>query len=135
MIVIDTSVWIDHLRGRSTSQVRAFRALVRGKERVATVGVVRMELLRGVHEDDRGVLLEQLDTCHFLDTDREDFDVAADLYRAARSAGISVRNSIDCLIAASLIAATCVRAKVPLLHSDSDFDKLASVSDLRVVAV
>lgn len=128
MIVVDTSVWIDHLRDRSTPQVLAFRELVRRRERIATLGLVRMELLRGAHEDDRERLRQQLDACQYVEIDSEDFDAAADLYRAARTAGRLVRNSVDCLI-----AATCVRTAVPLLHADSDFDKLASVSDLRVL--
>lgn len=72
---------------------------------IATTGVIRMELLRGAAS-----------SIH-------------DELRTSFSAGDAVRNSIDCLI-----AATCIRTGTPLLHADADFDKLAAVSDLRVVA-
>ena len=57
---------------------------------------------------------------------------AIDLYRSARRAGITVRSSVDCLI-----AACAIRHGLPVLHHDRDYDLLAGVSPLvakRVVA-
>ena len=52
---------------------------------------------------------------------------AADLYRSARRAGLTVRSSADCLIA------TCaLRNHLSVLHRDRDFPALAQVSPLRV---
>ncbi|MGI8594900.1 MAG: PIN domain-containing protein, partial [Solirubrobacteraceae bacterium] len=59
----------------------------------------------------------------------EDFVLAAALYRRARSAGVTIRKTLDCLI-----AAPCVRTNAPLLHADADFDRLASCTELRVFA-
>jgi hypothetical protein len=56
-----------------------------------------------------------------------DYEQAALLYRNCRRAGETVRRLIDCLIAAHAI-----RAKVPLLHADSDFDVLARHSALEI---
>ena len=58
------------------------------------------------------------------------FEEAATLYRAARRAGVTVRSSIDCLIAASALA-----HDLEVLHSDRDFDLLASVSALQSRAI
>ena len=57
----------------------------------------------------------------------DDFALAAGLYRAARAAGVTIRGTIDCLI-----AAPCVRTGAPLLHTDADFDRLASCTPLRI---
>ena len=57
----------------------------------------------------------------------DDFALAADLYRTARGAGVAVRKTLDCLI-----AAPCVRTGAPLLHADADFDRLASCTPLRI---
>jgi predicted nucleic acid-binding protein len=57
----------------------------------------------------------------------EDFALAAALYRGARAAGVTIRNTLDCLI-----AAPCVRTGAPLLHDDADFDRLASCAPLPV---
>jgi predicted nucleic acid-binding protein len=57
---------------------------------------------------------------------------AAELYRTARRAGVTVRSSVDCLI-----AACAIRHRVGVLHVDRDFDALARVSPLiaqRVLA-
>jgi len=57
-------------------------------------------------------------------------EAAVDLYRAARRAGLPVRSSVDCLIAASAL-----RHDVGVLHHDRDFSALAKVSPLRQRAV
>ena len=57
----------------------------------------------------------------------DDFRRAAALYRGAWRKGITIRRTLDCLI-----ASVCIREEVPLLHADADFDRLASCSDLQV---
>ena len=57
----------------------------------------------------------------------QDWEVAAQLYRSARSRGLTVRSSIDCLI-----AAVALRTDIPVLARDRDFEALAEVSDLVV---
>jgi predicted nucleic acid-binding protein len=57
----------------------------------------------------------------------DDFALAARLYRTARQAGVTIRKTLDCLI-----AAPCVREGAPILHSDEDFDRLASCTSLEV---
>ncbi|HEY1277089.1 MAG TPA: PIN domain-containing protein [Thermoleophilaceae bacterium] len=54
---------------------------------------------------------------------------SASLYRTARGHGVTVRKTLDCLI-----AAPCVRTGAPLLHADADFDRLASCTPLRIYA-
>lgn len=58
---------------------------------------------------------------------RDDYGLAAALYRQARRAGVTIRKTLDCLI-----AAPCVRAGVPILHSDRDFQLLASCTALKI---
>ena len=60
---------------------------------------------------------------------RAAFDQAADLYRAARRAGLTVRSGIDCLI-----AACALRHGLEVMHRDRDFDTLARISTLRTRA-
>jgi predicted nucleic acid-binding protein len=54
------------------------------------------------------------------------FEEAAELYRSARRAGITVRSSVDCLI-----AVCAVRNSLEVLHRDRDFNELERVSPLR----
>ena len=56
------------------------------------------------------------------------FEEAAQIYLTCREVGLTIRSSIDCLIAACAIA-----HRVPILHDDRDFDHIAAVSPLRAI--
>lgn len=129
MIVADTSVWIDVLNDNDTPQaVRCVELIERG-EPVALTDVILTEVLQGLRSEREAQLVErQLRAFPILRLGGlEDFLLAAELYRTARRAGITIRKTLDCLI-----AAPCVRTGAPLLHADSDFDRLASCSPLRI---
>ena len=129
MIVVDTSVWIDVLAGRRTRQARRCVELIEGGDPVALTDVIFTEILQGLGSDDEAELVERhLRAFPILRLeDVDDFALAARLYRTARQEGVTIRNTLDCLI-----AAPCVRTGAPLLHADADFDRLASCSSLRI---
>jgi predicted nucleic acid-binding protein len=129
VIVVDTSVWIDVLAGRRTRQARRCVALIEGGEPVALTDVIITEVLQGFRSEDEAQLVERhLRAFPVLRLERlEDFALAASLYRAARREGVTIRKTLDCLI-----AAPCVRTGAPVLHADADFDRLASCTSLRV---
>ena len=129
MIVVDTSVWVDFLGGRRTRQALRCVELIEGGEPVALTDVIFTEVLQGLGSEDEAELVERhLRAFPILRLEGiEDFALAASLYRAARSQGVTIRKTLDCLI-----AAPCVRTGAPLLHADADFDRLASCSPLRI---
>ena len=87
-----------------------------------------MEVLAGARDDEHLNLLRQLlSRATILPTEPIDYDAAATLYRAGRRQGKTIRKLIDCLI-----AAVAIRANVPILHLDADFDGLATISKLRI---
>jgi predicted nucleic acid-binding protein len=98
---------------------------------VALTDVIFTEVLRGLRSEDEARLVERhLRAFPVLRLeDLEDFALAASLYRSARRQGVTIRKTLDCLI-----AAPCVRTGAPLLHADTDFDRLASCSPLRISA-
>lgn len=130
MIAVDTSVWVDFLRGQPTPPVEVLRELVATKpNEVVLVDVVLTEVLGGLREEDVQRVEQRLFAFNILRSERiADFRAAAGLYRAARRTGMTIRSTIDCLI-----AAVCIREDVPLLHSDVDFDRLAKITTLRTV--
>lgn len=101
-------------------------------EVIAVSPLVVTEVLRGFREERHARLAERslLEYPVLELRCPDDYLAAATLYRTARRAGIMIRSTIDCLIAAS-----CVRTGTPLLHRDSDFDRLASCTPLQVVGV
>jgi hypothetical protein len=57
----------------------------------------------------------------------ETFETAANLSRMARRRGLTIRRTVDCLI-----ASTCLEIGAEIYHNDRDFDALARVSDLAI---
>lgn len=129
MIVVDTSVWIDVLNGADSRGARRCVGLIEAGEPVALTDVVLTEILQGLRTDRESRLVERhLRAFPILRLDDlQDFVLAASLYRSARSAGVTIRKTLDCLI-----AAPCVRTGAPLLHADEDFDRLATCTPLRL---
>jgi predicted nucleic acid-binding protein len=129
VIVVDTSVWIDVLGGRRTRQARRCVELIEGGDPVALTDVIFTEILQGLRSDDEAHVVERhLRAFPVLRLEGlDDFALAASLYRSARREGVTIRNTLDCLI-----AAPCIRTGAPLLHADADFDRLASCSSLRI---
>jgi len=129
VIVVDTSVWIDVLNENATAQAEGCVELIERGDPVALTDVILTEVLQGLRSDREAQLVERhLRAFPILRLEGlDDFILAADLYRAARRAGVTIRKTLDCLI-----AAPCVRTNAPLLHADSDFDRLATCTPLRV---
>lgn len=129
MIVVDTTVWIDFFDGRDEPHVRSLEQLVGLDEGIALTDVILTEILQGLRsEADVQRVERHLAPFEMLRLESiDDFRLAATLHRTARSRGITIRKTIDCLI-----AAVCVRESVPILHHDADFDRLASCTDLMV---
>lgn len=128
MILVDTSAWVEYLRGTGSPTAAEVRALLTSDAALATCDVIRMEVLAGargrVHLADLRALLAR---CANLPLSAEDYEAAASLYRTCRQGGDTVRKLVDCLIAAAAI-----RHDVPVLHRNADFDALARHSSLII---
>ena len=129
MIVVDTSVWIDVLNDTLAPQAQRCVQLIESGEPIALTDVILTEVLQGLRSDREAALVERhLRAFPILRLEElDDFVLAAKLYRAARRAGVTIRKTLDCLI-----AAPCVRTGAPLLHADGDFDRLATCTPLRI---
>jgi predicted nucleic acid-binding protein len=129
VIVVDTSVWIDVLNDTPAPQAQRCVQLIESGQPVALTDVILTEVLQGLRSDREAALVERhLRAFPILRLeDLDDFVLAARLYRAARRAGVTIRKTLDCLI-----AAPCVRTGAPLLHADEDFDRLATCTPLRI---
>jgi predicted nucleic acid-binding protein len=129
VIVVDTSVWIDVLNDTPAPQAQRCVQLIESGQPIALTDVILTEVLQGLRSDREAALVERhLRAFPILRLeDLDDFVFAARLYRAARRAGVTIRKTLDCLI-----AAPCVRTGAPLLHADEDFDRLATCTPLRI---
>ena len=129
MIVVDTSVWIDVINERETPKASRCLGLLENGAPVALTDVIYTEILQGFRTEGEARRVERhlraFPVLHLQTLD--DFTLAAGLYRQARRAGITIRKTLDCLI-----AAPCIREGVPILHLDDDFDRLASCTQLEI---
>lgn len=129
MILVDTSVWVEVFRADAPLDTEALP----DPELWVTCLPVIQEILQGFR-DQRAYLTarESLLAMPIVESPlRLELHLqAANLYRSARRAGLTVRTSADCLI-----AACALRHDLPVLHRDRDFDLLAQVSPLRVQAL
>ena len=129
MIVVDTTVWIDFLEARGTAFDRHLTELIEEQAPLALVDIVYAEILQGIRDEETFQRTRMSLRAHpiFRPRGLETFETAANLYRAARRRGLTIRRSVDCLI-----AATCLEAGAEIYHNDRDFDALARVSDLMI---
>jgi predicted nucleic acid-binding protein len=129
VILVDTSAWVEFLRGTRSQAHNRVRELLEQGEPLATTEVIVMEVLAGARDEKhlqqlRGLLLG----CELLSLrGLADYEAAAALYRRCRRGGETVRRLVDCLI-----AVVALHADVPVLHADSDFDVIARHSPLRM---
>ena len=118
MILVDSIVWIDYFRGKATPQADRLDALL-GVEPVAIGDLMLAEVLQGF-EGDRAFrqALAMLRTLEIIDIGGQEIAVqAARNFRTLRAKGITIRKTID-----TLIATRCIEDGLPLLYSDRDFD-------------
>lgn len=130
MILLDSSAWVEYLRGTGSHvHVRVRTALDREEELASTDPVV-MEILAGARDDHhRDELRRLLYRCTMLAVEGPaDYEQAAELYRACRRQGETPRKLTDCLI-----AAIAIRTKARLLHADADFVAIARHAPLRLL--
>lgn len=125
MILIDTSAWVEFLRGTGSPVCEEVDRLLAGT--VVICDAVRMEVLAGARDDAHlGQLRQLLARATTLPIEPIDYEVAASLYRTCRRGGETVRKLIDCLI-----AAVAVRHGAAVLHADTDFGTLGRHTTLH----
>ena len=129
MIVVDTSAWVEFLRGTATPVARTLRDLIAADQELGITEIVFAEILAGSPPGPR--LRELRSTLLNFPVlplaGLVDYEEAALIYRSCRTAGETLRGLVDCLV-----AVPAIRAGAAVLHRDRDFDVIARHTDLRV---
>ncbi len=127
MILVDSSVWIDYFRGTATPQAEKLESLL-GTEPIATGDLILTEVLQGfVSDRDFNQARKLLTSLVVVDLAGQDIAIqAAKNFRALRALGVSVRKTID-----TVIATRCIESGLALLYSDRDFDPFVEHLGLR----
>jgi len=132
-IIVDTSVWIDSFNPKiETHEKYELVKLIQNNNPIYLCPVIYQEILQGIKEDK---IFERikfiLQQYRMIDIDLLYItNHAIDLYRHLRKKGITIRKSIDCLIASYAIT-----TNMYLLHNDSDFTQIAAESKLKIYKI
>lgn len=129
MILVDTSVWIDYFNGSVTWQTDLLHELLR-QQPVLTGDLILTEILQGFKiETDFLRAMSLLSGLPYMDMLGRDIAIeSARNYRLLRQKGLTVRRTIDVMI-----ATFCVHYRFSLLHSDRDFDSMEDLLSLKII--
>jgi len=117
MVLVDTTVWIDFFSGRELPHVTALESLITNREDLCICGIILTEVLQGIRERREYEKTKSLfKPMILLPMPYRVFLEAANIYRSLRRKGITIRNSVDCMI-----ASVAIENDIVLLHNDKDF--------------
>lgn len=130
MILVDSSVWIGYFNGDISPQTDKLDALL-GREPLAIGDLILAEVLQGFDgEREFRRVRDMFDSFPLIELGGRHIAIqAARNFRALRRLGVTVRKTID-----TIIATRCIEDTLELLHNDRDFDPFAEHLGLRVVA-
>lgn len=129
MVLVDTSVWIDFFNGHSSAEARTLAALIEDEVEICTCGVVVAEFFQGLRQARVITKLERYfrELCMLSPATPETYLAAAAVFRKLRERGVTVRSTIDCLVACLAEAHGAL-----LLAKDRDMRQIVDSGLLRV---
>jgi predicted nucleic acid-binding protein len=130
LILVDSSVWIDYFAGTVTAQTEKLDLLL-GSEALAIGDLILTEVLQGFADDrDFNAVRKMLTSMTVVELGGEEIAIqAARNFRALRVLGVTVRKTID-----TVIATCCIERGFDLLQSDREFEPFARHLGLRLVS-
>lgn len=128
-VLVDTSAWVEFLNGTRSFHADAVETLLRGEEEPCTCGIVVAEVFQGLRRDaTRAAIERSFRDMSFLEPAGMDAYLrAAEVYRKLRERGVTIRSTIDCIIAVMAEQAGCT-----LLARDRDLDVLLASGLVKV---
>ncbi len=128
-MIFDTSVWIDFLKGSRTKKAELLESSIKDYLPVNICPPIYQEVLQGIKLDSKFEETKHfILSLNFLYLDPFFVtDEAVNIYRGLRKKGITIERPNDCLI-----AFYAIHFKLPLVHNDSDFDKIARHTSLKI---
>lgn len=116
-VLVDSTVWIDFFAARQNDQTARLKQAIRDGDEICVCGCVWLEVLQGVRLEKEYVAIKShFQKLSYLGDDCSTYELGATIYRELRRDGITIRNSIDCLIAAVVI-----QHGVNFLEHDRDY--------------
>jgi predicted nucleic acid-binding protein len=130
MVLVDTSILMDYLRGADNDAVDRFQQILDNNIPFGISPLTYLEVLQGTRtEKDFATVKSYLETHRFfgLLDEKESYAAAARIYFDCRKKGITINSTVDCLI-----AQTAIENDLALLHNDADFNRMRRVAPLKI---
>ena len=129
MILVDSSIWIDFFNKEGSSRAIKLKTLLEQEEDLCLVDVVLTEILQGITDD---ALFEKtknwlFEFPIFSPQNIQTYIHASEIYRLCRKKGVSIRKTID-----ALIASVALENGLEVFHNDRDFDKISLCTGLKI---
>ena len=130
MILVDSSVWIDYFNGVDNPQANYLYDNL-GSEVFVTGDLIMLEVLQGFGSDkDFETGRRIMESLPFFSLCGKEVAIATSKnYRILRKKGITIRKTID-----MVIATFCIENRIRLLHNDKDFLPLQEFAGLEAIA-
>lgn len=131
-MLVDTSVWIDFFNDCASAESERLARAIGDGESIALPGIVLTEILLGLKTDAEASRIADLLLAFDVvpEPTLADYQEAARIYRICRAGGVTIRSTIDCLI-----AQLAIRDHLPLLTKDRDFRAIARCCPLQLIAL
>jgi predicted nucleic acid-binding protein len=132
MILVDTSVWIDFLKGADSRERQVLHKLIEEEVDISITEIILAEILQGIRKDKDYMTAKDffLQFPIYGPKSLETYIKAADIYRFCRKKGRTVRKTVDCII-----AAVCIENSLTLFHKDRDFDIIEACAGLKTLKI
>lgn len=131
MILVDTSVWIDFFADKPLIHVEKLVEFIYDDREIVTCGIVLTEVLQGIQSDKEFTKTKALFTeLLYLPMRQSTFLKSAEIYRKLRKNGVTIRKSLDCMIASLVL-----ENDIFLLDNDRDFDPIENHFGIKRVSL
>lgn len=129
MTLVDTSVWISYFNGASTRETQLLENLI-DSDQIVINELILTEVLQGISDEKEYQLVKSVLLSLSFESmgEKEIAVMSAGYYRELRKKGITIRKTIDCLI-----ASFCIMKQIRILHNDKDFEPFTVHFGLKAV--
>lgn len=127
MILVDTSIWIEYLSPVPGPNKAILKRLISENEPISLNGLILTEVLQGIKKDKDYIKIKELLLgFSILNFSLEEYILASHVYREGRKRGITIRSTIDCII-----AAMANNRNLYLFHNDKDYNQISNIVALK----
>jgi len=128
MVIVDTSIWIDFLKGRDTAGSVQLEQLLDNEIDLFTTGIIVQEILTGIKEKrTRNSVKKDLEGFITVMPSLGTHVQAAEIFGQCRKKGKTIRSIVDCLV-----AALAIEYDLAVLQRDRDFEYIAQAIPLKL---